>query len=74
MDISGECAACQHRGQARLVAYYSGEVIIRCNHCHTAGQFTPDDGTYLDPNKFKPFLDDEDPGDTTTKRYTKGPR
>lgn len=59
-DIDGECDKCKHRGTARLVAYYSGEVLIRCNNCKTAGKFKPSDKTYNDPRKFLPFHNDED--------------
>lgn len=61
MDIQGYCRACGHNGTARLVAYYSGEVITRCNHssCKKAGQFEPSDETYNDPRKFLPFLHDD---------------
>jgi hypothetical protein len=56
------------------VAYYSGEVLIRCNNCKTANMFQPDDKTYNDPKKFAPFLNDEDQEDTSGGRYTKGKR
>lgn len=59
MDITGVCNKCHHRGSARLVAYYSGEILIRCNYCKTANQFSPDDETYLDPTKFLPFRSDK---------------
>jgi hypothetical protein len=74
MDISGSCRGCHQRGTARLVAYYSGEIIIRCNKCKRAGQFDPDDKTYNDPKKFAPFLDDRDDDQGQPSRYTKGRR
>jgi hypothetical protein len=76
MDITGHCTNCNHDGMARLVAYYSGEILIRCNNCRKAGGFVPDDATYNDPNKFRPFHEDEDdaPLDEGQGRYTKGRR
>lgn len=74
MDITGLCNHCHHRGQARLTAYYSGEVVMRCFNCRTANEFTPDDATYNDPTKFLPFRDDDDPGEEPPKKYSKGRR
>lgn len=59
-DIDGYCENCHRRTNARLVAYYSKEVIIRCNNCKVAGKFKPSDKTYNDPRKFLPFHDDND--------------
>jgi len=75
MDVSGHCNKCKHRGSARLTAYYSGEILIRCNNCRTANQFELDDPSYNDPRKYLPFRDDEDPGDQGgSGRYSKGQR
>jgi len=60
VDVDGECSACRHRGMARLVAYYSGEIVIRCNNCKKAGHFTPSDKTYNNPRNFLPFVGSED--------------
>lgn len=73
-DVYGHCEKCRRHGSARLTAYYSGEILIRCNNCKTANQFTPDDDTWNDPRKFLPFRDDEDPGDEGQGRYSKGRR
>lgn len=74
MDIPGKCNACNRRGDARLVAYYSGEILIRCNNCRVAGKFAPDDSTYNDPRKFAPFIHDDDDADDPDRRYTRGRR
>lgn len=77
MDISGVCDSkkCSgRRGNARLTAYYSGEILIRCHACNYAGAFTPDNASYNDPKTFLPFRDDEDPSDSGSGRYTKGRR
>lgn len=75
MDISGECTNCHHKGQARLVAYYSGEILIRCYNCKRAGDFVPDNANYNNPDFYKPWLDDEEPPDEgSSGRYTKGRR
>lgn len=74
MEVPGFCNKCRHRGLARLTAYYSGEILIRCNNCKTANQFTPDDSSWNDPRKFLPFRDDEDPRDEGPGRYSKGRR
>jgi LSD1 subclass zinc finger protein len=60
MDVTGKCRKCLRHTIARLVAYYSGEVLIRCSNCKTANQFDPDDATYTDAKKFAPFMNDED--------------
>jgi len=59
-EVTGQCNACKHHTSARLVGYYSGEILIRCNHCKVANKFVPDDKGYTDPKKFLPFLNDED--------------
>lgn len=75
MDVEGYCGKCHKRGTARLVAYYSGEVIMRCNACKKAGDFTPDNSTYNDPRKFVPFMSDDDQdGSENNMRHTKGRR
>lgn len=75
MDIEGHCDKCHKRGTARLVAYYSGEVIIRCNACKKVGGFVPDDNTYNDPRKFAPFIfDNDEDGYEDTTRHTRGRR
>lgn len=58
-DITGHCDGCGHDGSARFVAYNSGEILIRCNHCKRVNMFHPDNRAYLDPNKFKPFRTDD---------------
>jgi len=60
MEVRGECRKCKHRTSARLVAYYNGEVIVRCNHCKTAGMFDIFDEGYNDPKKFLPFIHNDD--------------
>ena len=60
MDIVGQCKHCRRHTSARLVAYYSGEILIRCDNCKTANQFEPDDKSYTDPKKFAPFKSDQD--------------
>lgn len=72
-DIFGHCNKCKHRGLARLTAYYSGEILIRCNNCKKAGDFIPDDDSWNNPQKYKPFLDNED-DDEGSGRYTRGNR
>jgi len=76
MDVVGTCSHCKHHTSARLVAYYSGEILIRCSNCKIANEFEPDDRTYMDPKKFAPFhSDDDDEGPTQgSGRYTRGRR
>ena len=62
VDVTGECSKCHHHCTGHLVAYYDGEILIRCNHCKKAGGFKPDDETYTDAKKFIPFINDEDSG------------
>src|SRR5512146_790624 len=59
-DVTGTCQSCGHHTTARLVGYYSGHVIIRCNECMVADKFTPDNGSYTDAHTFAPFITDED--------------
>lgn len=60
MDIVGRCNHCKKHTTARLVAYYSREVLVRCSQCKTANQFVPDNETYTDGKTFAPFMNDED--------------
>ena len=71
MDILGTCKKCKHHCIGRLVAYYSGEVLIRCSHCKRAGEgdFIADDTTFNDPNKFAPFIHDEDGGESYSYKF-----
>lgn len=69
IDTVGVCEYCKHHTVARLVAYYSREIVIRCGNCKRAStfvpggennKFTPDDKSFSNPKKFEPFLNDED--------------
>lgn len=64
MTITGVCRHCHRTGTATLVAYYSGEILIRCNNpsCKTANEFEPDNKSYNNPDYFKPFRSDSDEG------------
>lgn len=62
-DITGTCDNCKHHTSARLVAYYSGEIVIRCNNCKVAGKFKPDNKSWTDPKRFAPFKSDQDDPD-----------
>lgn len=75
MDISGKCGLCHKKGTARLVAYFSGEVIMRCQACGKSGEFHPDNSIYNDPRKFAPAIFDNDQQDNNSQvRYQKGKR
>lgn len=77
IDVTGTCRKCRRHGMARLVGYYSGEILVRCNNCKTANQFDLDNEDYNNPSKWLPFrsdADDEDKSDTGSGRYKKGKR
>jgi hypothetical protein len=62
---------------ATLTAFYSREIVIRCNNCKNAEGFQPDENIFDDPTLFKPFSSDssdEKPPDQSSDRYTKGRR
>ncbi len=71
-DITGTCLKCRHHCTARLVAYYGGQVIIRCNNCKAADQFDPDDKVWTSAATFAPFRSDADDPDAGKKDTSEG--
>lgn len=59
-DITGTCGHCRRHTTARRVAYYSGEIVVRCNNCKKTNKFEQDGSNHTNASRFAPFITDED--------------